>query len=80
MDKFKGCPWCGGGAYVKILTSVSSSTAVGYEFTIACRGCGATLPGKYHIGFKITETGAISVSPDEREQAVNDWNRRVNNE
>lgn len=80
MDKFKTCPWCGGEAYVKVLSSLTTPAIVGLKFTIACKCCGVTLPGKYHIGFKITETGAISVSPDEREQAVNDWNRRVNNE
>lgn len=79
MYKLKPCPFCGGDAiFFQKAYAVSNSTR-GWVFTVRCKKCGVALPKtNYVIEVNLGDSGEIKIATDERQQAAEAWNRRVN--
>lgn len=76
-NELRKCPFCGGKAIFKTSSNSSSNHEVGFEFKIECKECGVSLPKLYRMKFCLTEDGVINPFYDDREQAVEDWNKRI---
>lgn len=80
MDKLKPCPFCGGEAMFLRKSYMMSGSARGWAFGVCCKKCGVTLKKTdYRLEVDFECSGEITVTVDERPQATDDWNRRVNN-
>lgn len=82
VDTLKPCPFCGNMPIFKAKSNSSRDTRKGCEFTIFCQGCGIELPKTYsfEIEFDLANPYGIKVVADEREEAVETWNRRTEND
>lgn len=80
MKEPKGCPFCGGKA--KFITTVGRllSSHACFMFYIKCDKCGIGSPKTYECDICIGNDGVIQISKDERLKAIEDWNRRTNDE
>lgn len=78
--KLKTCPFCGGNASFRCNSNSSSHYCVGFNFTIECDDCEIKLPGTFKVEFSLNDEGDINPLRDERQKAIEVWNRRVNNE
>ena len=74
--ELKPCPFCGGEAEFETKGDISNYTEVGFDFTIKCGECGIEIPGRHKVTFILGKRGKIITIIDEREMAMNDWNRR----
>ena len=79
-EELKPCPFCGGRARFRVSTNKSTHSNVGFDFNIECSECRLEYPKRYECMVCMDEKGAINARTDERPQAINDWNRRVNDE
>ncbi len=77
-EELKPCPFCGGKAKFRPITSSIHGANRGFLFRIECSGCGATLPKQYELEYIFTELGGLKAVVDERETAIKSWNRRAN--
>lgn len=80
MEKLKPCPFCGGKAVFFAESNRSSHTDVGFEFSIKCTVCNVKSPFKYAVSFHLNENGEIHPTTDKRNKAIEEWNRRVDND
>lgn len=82
MEKLKPCPFCGGKANFFIETYMERGITRGYNFGIYCTKCDITLPKRnYVIEFEMSsDDGELKVTTDERPQAIEAWNRRIDND
>lgn len=78
MMKLKPCPFCGGEAKFLVKTYREHGVSRGYNFGIYCTGCNLTTPRiNYGIDLRLSDYGEIEFINDERQEAVEAWNRRV---
>ena len=79
MVELKPCPFCGGKANFLIKTYMERGVTRGYTFGIYCTKCDITLPKtNYIIEFEMSsDDGKLKVTTDERPQAIEAWNRRI---
>ena len=78
MNKLKPCPFCGGEAeFITKSKFTRGVGVVGYTFVIECRSCGVSLPKTYTTEFSLNKNGEFTPNRDEREIAVDLWNRRA---
>lgn len=78
MSELKPCPFCGGEA--KFLIKLHSERGItrGWEFGIYCTKCDVTTPKTcYKLEVQLNGAGQIDITEDERQQAIEAWNRRV---
>lgn len=81
MNKLKPCPFCGGEAKFLINEFSVRLTPKGWEFGIYCPKCGVMFPRTdYKIEITFSDDGEITPTVDEREIAIEAWNRRANDE
>ncbi len=81
MSNLKPCPFCGGEAVFRVTSTVTRGGGiVGYTFVVGCNRCGISLPKTYTIEFSINEKGELIPNRDDRETALELWNRRAENE
>lgn len=78
--ELKPCPFCGGKADFETKSNLSIHSEVGFDFTIKCRECDVKIPRTYRVTLAIGMSGRINVIIDERQKAIDDWNRRTNDE
>ena len=78
--ELKPCPFCGGMANFETEGNTSNHHKVGFDFKIKCRECGIKSPKRYRVYFILGMRGQISTIIDERQKAMDDWNRRANDE
>ena len=78
--ELKPCPFCGGKADFKTKSNLSSHSEVGFDFTIKCRECDVEIPRTYRVTLTIGMSGRINAIIDERQKAMDDWNRRADDE
>ena len=72
----KPCPFCGGKAeFNTILTGYKYQTH-SFDFVIHCVKCRATSPQTYKLVINLNSKGLVEFQEDERQAAVDDWNRR----
>lgn len=77
MNELKPCPFCGGEAKFFVNTCREHGISRGYNFGIYCTGCNATTPKtNYGIEFRLSDFGELEFTNDERQQAIEAWNRR----
>lgn len=75
--ELKPCPFCGGDAEFETKSNLSSHSEVGFDFAVKCSDCGIELPGTYRITFILGMSGQLRTIVDEREKAMDEWNRRA---
>lgn len=72
------CPFCGGSAHFIVECSYARGATRGWKFAIGCTKCGVTSPEtNYALEVQLGNLGQLTRVMDEREQAVEAWNRRV---
>jgi Lar family restriction alleviation protein len=77
LNKLKPCPFCGREATFHIRKYRGDIFEAKIDFFIACRYCSCRTGGDYRIDVKLLKNGELLVSNDDREIAINAWNRRA---
>ena len=77
--RFKPCPFCGGKPYFDLRCSTRQAAVRGWEFEIVCVKCRIRLPRRYKVECKMGANGNIDTLEDERQDAIDAWNRRAGN-
>ena len=80
MEKLKPCPFCGGMAEFYRIANRTSNSSIGFTFRIKCKKCGTEKPKNYEYDVCMDDAGNINIRQDDRYKAVEDWNRRANDE
>ena len=80
MTELKPCPFCGGKAEFHISSYDGNNSTRKWWFDVRCKKCFSRLPNVYRIDVLFSTSGDIKILTDERNKAVEKWNRRVNNE
>lgn len=70
------CPFCGGKAEFNIIFTRSTNNSRGFGFKIQCSKCNITNQRVYELHIDLNSKGLIEFPIDERQAAVDDWNRR----
>ena len=71
------CPRCGGEGAISIFDFGFSGTMVQYRFRVRCEKCGEALHnGVFSVIVELTKEGDLTLRKDEREKAIDAWNRR----
>lgn len=80
-ESLKPCPFCGGKAIFRIDRAIGTDMKdAKFLFNIQCDKCGASFPRLYSVVCRVDDEGNFTtLLPDERQKAIADWNRRVNN-
>lgn len=75
-EKLKPCPFCGKKAEFRTNTAGTNGENFKYRFNIICRNCG--MNSSHIYGVEITfRNGDFVIIEDERDKAVEEWNRRA---
>ena len=75
-ERLKPCPFCGKKAEFRTNTTGTNGENFKYRFNIRCRNCG--MNSSHIYGVEITfRNGDFVTIEDEREKAVEEWNRRA---
>lgn len=81
MEKLKPCPFCGGEAKFFVKSKSVMGEVRGWQFGIFCSRCDVTTPRRdYKIELSFEGSGEIKTIIDERENAIEAWNRRGYND
>ncbi len=78
-EKLKPCPFCGGKATFRLETAQIYSGVSDYRLGVECINCGIHSPHTYAVK-KMFRGGGFLTTQDERDKAVEAWNRRANDE
>lgn len=76
-EKLLNCPFCGGEAEFVTTTNGYQKDSRIIEFHIRCRECKIEYPKRYEIRLRLGSSGEIVTDVDERENALEAWNRRI---
>lgn len=80
MNDLKPCPFCGGTAKFLIKCFSERGITRGWQFGIYCSKCEITTPKtNYQVEVQLNEFGDIVTTNDERDKAIETWNRRDEN-
>ena len=71
------CPFCGGEAEFVTDTSGYQNDNRIIGFHIRCKDCKIEYPKRYEIRFHLGGHGGIVTDVDERDIALEEWNRRT---
>ena len=78
MTELKPCPFCGGEAKFFVKYFSERGISRGWQFGIYCFKCNLTAPKTdYQVEVQLNELGDIVTIVDERDKAIEAWNRRV---
>lgn len=77
-ERLMPCPFCGGKANMITITNGSTHHDASFTFGIECSECGTSLPWVHELRATL-EDGELKITKDEREKAVEEWNRRITN-
>lgn len=75
-ERLMPCPFCGGKANMITTTNGSTRHDVSFTFEIECSECGTCLPWVHELRATL-ENGELKITKDERDKAVEEWNRRM---
>ncbi len=73
--ELKACPFCGEEPTMTTVGNTSSNYDVGFDFYVKCYGCGISLPRQYEVRMTL-ENGELRITKDERNKAIEEWNKR----
>ena len=77
-EKLMPCPFCGGKANMITTTNGSTHHDVSFTFGVECSECGTSLPWVHELRATLVD-GELKITKDERDKAVEEWNRRIPN-
>ena len=81
MSELKPCPFCGGKAFFSAKCFSEKGITRVWQFGICCAKCGVETPrSDYKIELSFESNGEVKTPIDEREMALEAWNRRVNHD
>lgn len=75
-ERLMPCPFCGGKANMITIANGSTHHDVSFTFGIECSECGTCLPWVHELRATL-EDGELKITKDERDKAVEEWNRRI---
>lgn len=75
-ERLMPCPFCGGKANMITIANGSTHHDVSFTFGIECSECGTCLPWVHELRATL-EDGELKITKDERDKAVEEWNRRM---
>ena len=75
-ERLMPCPFCGGKANMITITNGSTHHDVSFTFEVECSECGTSLPWMHELRATL-ENGELKITKDERDKAVEAWNRRM---
>lgn len=80
-EALKQCPFCGGKAeFIINRVRETDMKDADFLFIIQCDKCKISLPQFYRVVCRVDDKGNFTaLLPDERQKAIKDWNRRVDN-
>lgn len=79
-EELKPCPFCGKEPEFVVLRVKTSPPDVGWVCNIRCSYCHSSQPKCYEVLFKLGTKGELRPVVDERNAAIEVWNRRANDE
>lgn len=73
------CPFCGGEAIFKVISTVASTSKCGVTFNVQCAKCLTPAPTGHipEISLLLYEDGEFKITKDEREYAARWWNGTI---
>ena len=77
-ERLMPCPFCGGKANMITAGNTSTHYDAGFTFGVECSECGTSLPWIRELRITL-EDGELKITKDERDRAVEEWNRRIPN-
>ena len=81
MTQLNRWPFCGGEAKFFVKYFSERGISRGWQFGIYCFKCNLTTPKTdYQVEVQLNELGDIVTIVDERDKAIEAWNRRVDDE
>lgn len=75
-ERLMPCPFCGGKANMITIANGSTHHDVSFTFGIECSECGTCLPWVHELRATL-EDSELKITKDERDKAVEEWNRRI---
>lgn len=76
----KPCPFCGGEAEFFVKSHTASEMKSYWYIGVRCTKCNLTSPKLYRLTLTVGANAEIQAIEDERQHAVDDWNRRGDND
>ena len=76
----KPCPFCGGKAEFYVKGHSASEMKSYWRIGVYCTKCNLTSPKLYSLTLALGTNAEFQTIEDERQRAVDDWNRRADNE
>ena len=77
--ELKPCPFCGGKAVFFVKDHATSGMKSFWRIGVYCTKCNLTSPKLYSLTLALGTNAEIQTIEDERQHAVDDWNRRADN-
>ena len=79
MSDLKPCPFCGEKAqFEQRGYGTTDLASVRLGFSVRCKKCGAYAPhADGHISINLSVTGELNIWEDDRNKAIEAWNRRA---
>ena len=77
--ELKPCPFCGGKAVFYVKSHTASEMKSYWHIGVYCTKCNLTSPKLYSLTLALGTNAEIQTIEDERQHAVDDWNRRADN-
>ena len=81
--ELKPCPFCGGKPVFAPTSTGREGITRYFHFDIKCESCNIFAPSHgtaWEVSFMITSDGEIKFTKDDRNAAINAWNRRAHND
>ena len=76
-NALKPCPFCGGKAVFFVKNHTASETKSYWRIGVYCTKCDLTSSKLYSLTLALGTNAEIQTIKDERQHAVDDWNRRA---
>lgn len=77
MIELKECPFCGGKAVFRNMSTTRETLGVCFNFSIKCQKCGLAYPESGAVRIHFTEEGTLSFIQDDRHELTSKWNARA---
>lgn len=78
MEELKSCPFCGSNVFIRKIGRSSQGDERSMRYKIECDNC--HIHGFYfETKISFENDGKVTVDETERTEAIEKWNRRVNN-